>query len=163
MWLAVPRQRWRAWGGRWVLAALALAAITANTPPLDLTNQSGLPGFIASGQYRHYLTPGETVVVLSERGNTGMLWQASTDFYTRLAGGYINQAISANAGIPDPVAELAIQGITPASVQRFHSYLKSAKIGAILVEANQGEPWPRIFGHVGMHGQSVDGVLVYRT
>jgi len=163
LWLAKPRGSWWTWGLRWALAVLALAAITANTPPLDLTDQSGLPGYITTGAYRSDLSPGETLVVISERGNTGMLWQASTDFYTRLAGGYINQAVSNHGGIPDPVAELAIGGLTKPNVRRFRAYLANARIGAILVEANEAGPWPGIFGQLGLRGQDVDGVLVYRT
>lgn len=165
LWLAMPRQRWWAWGARWALAVLALAAITSNTPPLDLTNQAGLPGFIAAGHYRDRLTPGEIVVVLSERGNAGMLWQASTGFYTRLAGGYINQAISASAGIPGPIARLSTGGLTQPDVQRFRAYLKNAGIGAILVEtqADQAGPWRNIFRQLGLRGEPAAGVTVYPT
>ena len=160
LWLAGPSKRWWA---RWLLGALAAAAIIANTPPLALQDQSGFPAFITTGEYRQYLTPGETVVVLSERGNVGLLWQAQMNFYPRLAGGFINKAITQYGGVPKPVAELSLGGVTPADVQQFRSYLKTAKIGAILVEAHEAGPWPSILAQVGLRGQSAGGVLVYRT
>lgn len=163
LWLAGARKR--SWGGwtRWLLGLLAAAAIVANTPPLALQDQSGSPAFITTAQYRQYLTPGETVVALSERGNVGLLWQAQTDFYPRLAGGFINKAITQYGGVPEPVAELAIGGTTQANVTRFRSYIKTAKVGAILVEAGEAGPWPAIFTHLGLHGRTVAGVIVYST
>jgi hypothetical protein len=161
MWLAGPSKR--SWA-RWLLAVLAAAAIVANTPPLALQNQSGFPAFITTGEYRHYLTPGETVVVLSRRGNVALLWQAQTDFYPKVAGGFINKAITGYDGVPGPVARLAIGGgLTKAHVRQFRSYLTTAKIGAILVEENEAESWPAIFSRLGLHGQAVGGVIVYKT
>ena len=160
LWLAGPSKRWWA---RWLLSLLAAAAIVANTPPLALQDQSGFPAFITTGEYRQYLTPGETVVVLSERGNVGLLWQAQTDFYPKVAGGFINKAITGYDGVPAPVAELAIGGLTKPDVRRFRSYLTTAKVGAILVEENEAASWPAIFTRLGLHGQAVGGVIVYKT
>jgi hypothetical protein len=152
-----------AWGGRWLLAALAAAAIVANTPPLTVQQRPGLPSFITTGQYRQYLTRGETVVVVSERGNAGMLWQAEMDFYPRLAGGFINKALTHFGGTPQAVAMLSLGGLTQPNVQRFRAFLGNAHIGAILVEAGEAGPWPGIFGQLGLRGQSVGGVIVYQT
>jgi len=160
LWLAGPSKRWWA---RWPLALLAAAAIAANTPALALQNQSGFPAFITTGEYRQYLTPGETVVALSERGNVALLWQAQTDFYPKVAGGFINKAITGYDGVPFPVAQLARRGLTKRDVQRFRSYLTTARVGAILVEENEAGPWPAIFTRLGLHGQAVGGVIVYKT
>jgi hypothetical protein len=160
LWLAGPSKRW--WT-RWPLALLAAAAIVANTPPLALQDQSGFPAFITTGEYRQYLTPGETVVALSERGNVALLWQAQTDFYPKVAGGFINKAITGYDGVPFPVAQLARRGLTKRDVQRFRSYLTTAKVGAILVEENEAGPWPAIFTRLGLRGQAVGGVIVYKT
>ena len=160
LWLAGPSKR--SWA-RWLLALLAAAAIVANAPPLALQDQSGLPAFITTGEYRQYLTPGETVVVLSERGNVGLLWQAQTDLYPKVAGGFINKAITGYDGVPGPVARLATGGLTKARAQRFRSYLTTAKVGAILVEEKEAGSWPAIFTRLGLHGHAVGGVIVYKT
>jgi hypothetical protein len=160
LFLAGPSKRWWA---RWLLGLIAAVAIVANTPPLALQDQSGFPAFITAGDYRQYLTPGETVVALSERGNVGLLWQAQTNFSTRLAGGFVNKAINHYGGVPEPVAELSLGGLTQANVQRFRSYLTTARVGAILVERNEAGSWPAIFARLGLHGQVVGGVIVYKT
>jgi hypothetical protein len=71
--------------------------------------------------------------------------------------------VAASGGVPEPVAELSLGGLTQPHVRQFRSYLKTAKIGAILVEANEAGPWPAIFAKLGLRAQSADGVLVYRT
>jgi hypothetical protein len=159
LWLAEPSKRWWA---RWLLTLVAAAAIVANTPPLALQNQSGSPAFITTGEYRQYLTPGETVVMLSEYPNVALLWQAQMDFYPKVAGGFINNKITGYDGVPAPVALLA-NGLTQPEAQRFRSYLTSARIGAILVQENEAGPWPAIFTRLGLHGQAAGGVIVYKT
>ena len=158
LWLAGPSKR--PWA-RWLLGLLVIAAMATNTPDLTLSPPPGLPAFIAAGEYRHYLAPGETVVVVSTRGNAGMLWQAETGFYTRLAGGYINEAITRRTDLPAPVAGLA--HATPRRISQFRSYLESARVAAILVETAWAPRWAGIFSELGFHGKPVGGVIVYRT
>jgi hypothetical protein len=162
LWLAGP-PRWR-WA-RWALALLVGVSIVANTPTLN-TTRSNLPAFIAAGEYRHYLAPRSTVVVVSGRGNAGMLWQAQTDFYSRLAGGFINAAIAHGSDLPWQVASLARLGqAAPAQyqVRRFRAYLRRAGIAAILVEQRWAGPWPGIFTRFGLKGQAIGGVILFRT
>ena len=82
-----------------------IAAIAQDAPPVRPSRTRTVPAFITAGTYRSHLKPGEIVVVVSNVGNAGMLWQADTDFYTRLAGGYINQAISQRSDLPKAVQE----------------------------------------------------------
>jgi hypothetical protein len=161
LWLAGPvRRPW----ARWLVAVVALAAVAANTPTLNVQSRTSVPAFISSGEYRQYLTPGETVVVVSGAHNGGMLWQAQTDFYPRLAGGFVNTAITRGSDLPPPVADLAQGGLTPQTVQRFRLFVRHAKVVAILVEpTGRAKRWPGILGHIGLRGHATGGVIVYRT
>ncbi len=158
LWLAQPA-RW-SWS-RWLLAGFAIAAIAANTPALTLTSQPGLPAFVTTGEYQHYLPPGGTVLVISGRGNAGMLWQAETDFYPRLAGGYLGSLLARQTDLPPPVADLATSPLTPLAVARFWTSLSTANVTAILVESSWAGQWPAILAKVGLHGQHIGGVIVY--
>ena len=120
-----------------------------------------LPAFISAGLYRHYLRPGEIVVVVSDRGNAGMLFQADTNFYMRIAGGFINVSVSNTTALPEPVARL--RHPTPARERRFRAYVHQAGVGAILVERAWEAPWMQVFSRMGLHGTSVGGVIIYRT
>lgn len=160
LWLAGPsRQAW----SRWLLALLAIAAIGANMPKLDLQSGPGLPAFITTGEYRHYLAPGDTVVVIApRRGNAGLLWQAETDFYLRLSGGFVNAAV-AEGDVPPQVADLYKGRLTTEHIQQFRIFVKSARIKAILVEADMAGRWPRILRDLGLREQTTGGVILYRT
>jgi hypothetical protein len=177
LWLAAPVRSRLLLAARWGLAVLALAAIFANLPtfaevvvphpppaksavPSQQVTDT-LPAFIADGLYRRYLKPGETVVVVSHRGNAGMLFQASADFYFRIAGGFINASLNSSNALPRPVALLSDPN--PAREQGFFSYMHKSGVGAIIVERAWSQKWMDIFGKLGLRGTTVGGVIVYRT
>jgi hypothetical protein len=121
-----------------------------------------VPAFISSGQYRHELSPGETVVVISAIGNAGMLWQAQSGFYMRIAGGYFTEGASHNrTDLPRQVEELS--NVTPDSVATFERFVKHGHIGAILVDATYEPLWAGIFRTAGLVGHATGGVIVYQT
>ena len=158
LWMAGPR-RWH-WA-RWPLAALAVAAIVADIPAFSVTSSNDVPTFISARLYQHQLSPGETVLVVSEVGNAGMLWQAESNFYFRLAGGYINAVITPRTDLPTAVQNLDFP--TPLYVEQFRAFIRRANVGAILIQADAEPRWAGIFPKLGLQGQLVGGVLVYRT
>jgi hypothetical protein len=160
--------------GRWGLGLLAVAAVITDTPtsyqavsplpqyykpPASMRAVNQLPPFITEGLYRQYLRPGEIVVVLTHRGNAGMLFQAATNFYFRIAGGYINASLTPVNAIPHPLTLVA----HPSKVanQMLADYLRSAGVGAILVEQAWEDTWMRNLVRLGFSGTSVGGVTVY--
>ena len=163
---------------RWALAAVALAAIFADLPTFaevvvpppprgwtpaipSLKPANALPAFITDGMYRRYLSPGEIVVIVSHRGNAGMLFQADTDFYFRIAGGFINASLSSVDAIPLPVEALSY--LTPAHQMNFEAYIQQAGVGAVIVERAWSEKWMYNFGKLGMKGITVGGVTIYNA
>ena len=174
LWLALPGRNRLLLAGRWLVAATAVATLLAYEPPpapmgsipagvasAAVPPADALPSFISSGRYRDYLRPGEIVVVVSDRGNAGMLFQADTDFYFRIAGGFINAALTDPTALPGPVEQLMQP--SPAAEQQFRRYVRQAGIGAILVEQAWSAPWMRVFSRMGLRGTSVGGMIVYPT
>ncbi len=157
MWLSRPVAPWARAG----LAVLAVAAIVLDTPALTITPRNDVPAFITTGEYRHYLSPGETVVVVSTVDNAGMLWQADTGFYDKLAGGYISQILTPRYDLP--LAVRALAPLKPWREQRFRNFVRSARIGAILVDADAQPPWGNVFAKIGLTGKLVGGVWIYPT
>jgi len=175
LWLAAPVRSGLLRAARWALGLLAIAAIFANlvtfysvvvpTPPAHVpvgTMQAvnELPPFITDGLYRQYLSPGEIVVVVSDRGNAGMLFQASSGFYFRVAGGFINASVSRVSALPRPVELLTHP--TRERGKGFDAYVRAAGVGAIIVEPAWAEPWTKVFNHLGLPKTSVGGVIIYR-
>ena len=133
----------------------------ASAPVAAIRTTNALPTFISTGLYRHYLRPGEIVVVVSDRGNAGMLFQADTNFYMRIAGGFINQSLSDHRGMPPPIALL--KHPTSARERQFGAYVHQAGVGAILVERAWAAPWMDVFSRMRLHSTLVGGVIVYQT
>ena len=159
---------------RWILGLVAVALIVAYVPTASngsiipaAASSAGirptdeLPAFLTAGLYRDYLRPGELVVVVSDRGNAGMLFQADANFYFRIAGGFINRSLSTATGLPAPVE--ALMRATPARERQFRAYVRQAGVGAVLVEQAWSAPWMNVFSRMGLHGTQADGVIVYPT
>jgi len=180
LWLAIPAKAtvasrlWQA--ARWVLGTLAIAAILADTPTAAksvIAVQPGqhvktehpvdqLPAFITDGLYHDYLKPGEIVVIVTGRGNAGMVFQAAAGFYFRIAGGYINQSLTPVSAVPHAVTGMA----DPSRVadQTFEDYIRSSGVGAVIVEHAWELPWMNNFSReLHMRGTSVGGVTLYPT
>lgn len=173
LWLAAPPASRLAQAARWVVGVLALTATLADLPMFNpavipppgsqvpagaaMRPVGALPAFIADGLYRQYLKPGEIVVVVSQRGNAGMLFQADSGFYFRIAGGYVNMSLSQQ----DPQSVTALAHPTRGAVRLFQDYVHKAGVGAILIEQAWAEPWMSVFSRMGMHGTSAGGVTVY--
>jgi hypothetical protein len=164
LWLARPATlRWArsARSARWALAGLVVAAVALNASPVVAVPHTTVPAFISGARQKATLSPGEIVVVVSRVRNAGMLWQAQSDFYTRLAGGFINAGFSHRTDLPQPVQNLA--QATPARVASFEAYVKSNHVGAILLDAEHEPRWVGIFWRLGLVGHRVGNVVVYPT
>ena len=120
-----------------------------------------IPSFFTDGSYRRYLTPGENVVVISRRGNAGMLFQAYTGFYFRLDGGFINASLSDVSGIPGWVEDMSYP--TPLRISDFEEQARSARVGAVIVEQAWSQTWNYNFSKIGLTPVSVGGVTIYQT
>jgi len=178
LWLAKPTKNPLAAAARWGLGLLAAAALFADLPtsyqavdpvpsnyqaPATMHPTTQLPAFIADGRYRQYLHPGEIVVFITHRGNAAMLFQAAANFYLRVDGGYINASLTPIDATPYQVE--AINDPSPFHIKRFKDYVKSAKIGAVIVDRAWAEPWmlTNYATKAGLHGTSVGGMIIYPT
>jgi hypothetical protein len=165
-------------GARWALGLLAVAVLLADLPnadgavnpvpfgfqpPATMRPANQLPAFITQGMYRQYLKPGETVVIVTYRGNAGLLFQADAGFYFRVAGGFINVSLSPRQdALPPPVGDLS--QATPLLIEQFKAYVRAAGIGAVIVEQAWAQPWMlTVFRQAGLHGTSAGGVTIYPT
>jgi len=179
LWLSALSRNCLVLAGRWLLGLLALAVMFADLPTFAevvvpsphhpswkqaypaLGLPVEIPSFFAASTYRNYLKPGEIVVIVSHRGNAGMLFQATTDFYFRIDGGFINASLSTPAAIPKQVEDMSYPN--PVREQQFEDYVRASGIGAIIVEQAWSEKWMYNFADVGMKGISVGGVTLYDT
>ena len=184
IWLAHVTKSKVALAARWGLAVLSLAAIFANVPTFAsvvvphkpkptqwvqvLPSQpptDQIPSFFTDGSYKRYIKPGENVVIVSHRGNAGMMFQAYTDFYFNIAGGFINASLSREDALPGPVANLSHlpAQVAKQRIAEFKAYVQSAQIGAVIVERAWSEHWMYVFGKIGLKTTTVGDVTIFQT
>lgn len=128
LWLARPTRRRL----RWALAVCALLAIAPNVTGNVWARQVPVPPVLATGAYRSYLRPGETVWIVDPHGDRQMIWQAGTGFAFRMAGGFLGVF---PAGLsPEPAqADLGDGMISGASAADIREFLRSHHVGAVLM------------------------------
>jgi hypothetical protein len=179
IWLSTVTVSRTALWARWALAVAALAVVFADLPtfasvvvPPDpprywekanpqLKISNDIPVFFTAGTYKKYVRPGENVVILSHRGNAGMLFQAYTGFYFRIGGGFINDALSREDALPQDVG--ALTQPTRQRIQDFENYARKAGVGALIVENAWAEKWMYIFATLGLKSTDTGGVTIFQV
>ena len=165
IWLAGPAKSVLRLRLRWPLALLAIAAMAANIPPLSLQPVIALPAFVATAAVP--ALPGSAATrswsCRRTQGNTGLLWQAQTNFYFRLAGRFINAAVNQRTDLPVPVADLGREQLTPAVIQQFRTFVRQGRISAILVVDGANPRWYYVFHRLRIRPLTVGGALLYPT
>jgi hypothetical protein len=140
---------------RWALGLAIVPFMLPNLSASYWTTPAAIPAFFLGGAYRQYLAPGETVIVLPYGIlGEGMLWQAATDMYFRMAEGYVTFAPPVpeeHSRWPIVAGLYQISGV-PAAEDQFKAYLANHDVGAVIVG-------PRRQYRVG----SIDGRLTATT
>jgi hypothetical protein len=122
------------------------------------------PAFFLRGLVRQYLAPDENLLVVPYFifGNS-MLWQAQTDMYFRMAGGWIGP-------LPDEyqlwpiVNALAGPAYVPEARTQLMSFLSSHDVEAIVVSDNDPDraSWRSLLAPVAVAPLAIGGVTLYR-
>ncbi len=153
--LAVMAARWLAEAGgrdarRWALGLAIVPFMLPNLSAAYWATPAALPAFFSAGLYRQYLAPGETVIVLPYGMlGEGMLWQAATDMYFRMAEGYVSFA----PPVPEepsrwPIIEglYQLQGV-PAAGDQLKAYMANHGVEAVIVGPRRQYHVGAINGH----------------
>ena len=161
MWLAQPRTG--GWAvGKWAVAAASIAFLVPNVSGGLWRGQEFNPAFFTTHQYRRVLARGETVLILPfGQLDDSMLWQADTDMWFRLAGGYINPQYPADYE-SDPLFPALFRNARP-DPQTLRSFLARRHVGAVIVDPEMPQRWPKALAALGLKRMSLGGIWLYRT
>jgi hypothetical protein len=143
----------------WTLIVLPLLAIVALLPRpgshswITVADQ---PQFITARLYRTCLDRGETVLILpfGDHGDS-MLWQAQSDYWFRLAGGFMRPDVPSAFARFRVVHPGLVWTTTARDVYRF---ARATHAGAVIVDQRHADPWRSVLGG---RPASVGGVLIY--
>lgn len=161
MWLAQPRAgRWGV--AKWAVAAASIAFLVPNVGSGVWRGFELNPAFFTTHQYRSVLTRGETVLVLPfGQFGTGMLWQAETGMWFRLAGGFTSPIYPAD-WYSDPLFP-ALFGQTKPNHEALRFFLVRRHVGAVIVDPASAPQWTPALAAVGLKPMSYGSILVYKV
>jgi len=151
---------------RWKYAVAALIVLFLLPNPLSeyWGKINASPEFFTTGVFKQYLTMNETVVVLPY-GMTGnsMLWQAESDMYDRMAGGYVS-ASTPEAFLAWPITNYFLHGdAIPDAEDQLKAFLSAHDVRTVLVTDEAWPLWKPLMSTLGGSFQHVDGVYVCRA
>jgi hypothetical protein len=154
---------------RLVVAALILVSLLPNLSAhfwgRDLKSMIA-PPFFSHGLYRRYLAKGETVMVPPSNwgaGSDGMLWQAETGMYFRLATGYLPFAPE---GFYDwPIVTSSLQRVALTDVaDQWMAFAAAHDVNAVVVsDGPQSLPLKQMLAALKVSPLEVGGVLLYQV
>ena len=154
---------------RWLIALLGVAALFPNLAlgSAAWASRADNPRFFTTSDYKHYLTPGEGLLAIpfGDLGNS-MLWQAETDFYFTMPGGYISgivpKADQTNAAITAFYAGSSTQARLPATIApTIRTFLRNHHTHQIAIEPAYQQTWARVLNRIARPPQRVGGILLY--
>ena len=147
-------------------AAVGSLIVLSTLPNLSAdywARPTNTPAFFTTGTYRKYIAPGETVVTLPYwmLGN-GMLWQAETDMYFRMAGAW--------TGPPPPefdawpiVKALATNMLTPDAETQLKAFLANHGVGAVIADSGTNPLFQPMLLSIDHAPITTGGVTIYRV
>jgi hypothetical protein len=126
------------------------------------------PPFFRFGEYKRYLARGDNVLILPQSGSgNGLLWQAETGFYFRIAVGRIGPVAPAEFS-RWPILT-AFEGTFDSKngmldfSEQFDAFLGAHQVKSIIVDQRAPGPWVDLLSKAGMSSVSIGGVLFYKV
>jgi hypothetical protein len=161
MWLSDPRAgRWAV--GKWALAALGIAFLVPNIGSGFWRGGEPNSPLFTTQEYRRVLTRGETVLVVPwGQFGTGMLWQAETNMWFRMSGGFVNPVYPADY-YSDPLFP-ALYGPAKPNPDTIRSFLDRRHVGAVIVDPRTAPQWEHPLAELGLRPMSYGSVQVYKV
>lgn len=123
-----------------------------------------IPAFFSDGQYRQTLKPGDNVVVLPY-GHLGysMLWQARSDMYFRMAGGYVTAYIPITFA-RSPMVQMFYAGQPgPGFTKELVTFCAAHAVQAVILANGAQKMWDSAMANTGWERLQVGGVILYRV
>ncbi|MBV8775357.1 MAG: hypothetical protein JO166_23940 [Deltaproteobacteria bacterium] len=146
------------------IAAVLLLAIflCPNLHAAFWTRRNDTPSFFSSRDQQRYLKPAENVVILPY-GITGtsMLWQATADFYFRMAGGWTSITPLEFQMWPI-VSAMLTQTYIPDITSQLRAFMAAHDARAIIVDDRVVQFWAPMLSPLDATPLRIGGVVLYR-
>ena len=163
-WLATRSSRslWRT-AVPWVSVGVAAVLLLPNLSLPNLFRPIEIPGFFATGEFRRFLSPGETILIVHSLEDDGdeMLWQERGGFSFRMPQGHTGPepAPFANDVIWQDMKTGEPFGVTASQLR---GWLAGHGVGAVVVAADIAHRWRLLLtAATGSDPRPVGGIVLY--
>jgi hypothetical protein len=145
------------------LAALSFVLLLPNRHyRLTLPQQVDTPAFFESSTLKTHVKPGDRLLIFpySIQG-TSMLWQAQTNMYFDMVGGYISTYVPVDYR-QWPVVEMMIRDEPDAGfATQLKPFLEYYRVNGVVVTRESKAKWQAALAPLGIEPREVGGVLFY--
>jgi len=147
---------------RLVYVVLAIVFLFPNTSSQAWRSGLGTPRFFSAGIYKHYLSPGENVVIIPYAQNGfSMLWQAQTNMYFRMAGGFVGVTPVEFRGLP--IVQTFYSGVLPTDYRMsLKAFVRDHSVTAVIVDKRSAGPWRQLFSALQVTPFDVGDIFLYK-
>jgi len=147
---------------RFALGFLAVVSLLPN-PWYSGSHEVDTPVFFSNGIYRQWLAPNEIVLVLPYglAGNS-MLWQAQSDMYFRMQGGYVSTQIPDAFRGEQIVQSLEHNVCFGNCAEQFLAFVDEHQVGAVVVPERYEREWSEFLSRMPSAPIRVSGVALYQ-
>ena len=164
--LALPA-RGRVWG-RWALAGVGVVALLPTFSGSYWSGKTTATPFFEDGTYKRYIQKDEIILGFPLQSGDNMVWQADSDFYFRMASGYISAEVPPDFWRDPVVGNMLSDNGTgpiaredlPAAVRDF---LDRHQVGAVVVEPSRAPWWEGVLDEMHLRKDEIGGILLYRV
>ncbi len=160
-WLALPG-RFTKW--RWALVAVGIFAVLADGSSPLYNGRPDQPALFTTSAYQRVLRRSSEVLALPYGAyGYSMLWQADAHFWFRMPEGYLSSA-PPPAFIDSHLAQALMNSpFTPVGPATLHAFIERYRVDTVIVDPLLAGTWPQELDSIGLHGQMIDGALVYQV
>ena len=166
--LAIATSLWLNEAGRGSRTKIVVASVIVLSTLPNLSSDywvtaNSTPDFFTKGAYRKYIAPGDTVITLPYwmLGN-GMLWQAQTDMYFRLAGGWTGPPPPEYEGWPI-VKALATDMLVPDAELQLKAFAANHNVTAVIAGSGTDPVFSPMLATLDDNPLVSGGVTLYRV
>jgi hypothetical protein len=164
--LAMPAAG-RPWG-RWLVAGVGVVALLPTFSGPYWSGKTTATPFFEDGTYKRYIKRDEIVLAFPLVSGDSMFWQANSDFYFRMASGYLSAEIPPDF-LHDPVAANLLSPDGSGPIAREHlpaamrDFLERHHVRAVVYEPSPLAWWEGVLDELHLRKYEVGGVVLYRV
>ncbi len=146
---------------KYMLLVTSLIFLIPNTPNGQFVDTASTPAFFSQDIYKQYLAREDTVVIIpyGDQGES-MLWQAETNMYFRMAGGYVGSTPQSFSDLPI-VNTFYTGNLIPDYEKQLKEFTSTHDVKAIIVADSSPETFYQLFSSLGVEPQHVGGVTLF--